>query len=217
MNRNLHPLSGPIASLARGISGVEVRWVGCHPDARQRIYFANHTSHLDFVVLWSSLPPEIRVRTRPVAAQDYWDQGLKAYLAQSVFHAILVRRRFAAEEHTLAEARLESRRQMDRLAEEMGEDSLILFPEGTRGTGETIGPFRGGLYYLALSRPEVELVPAYLEDLSRVLPKGEVLPVPLLSLLTFGKPLHLEGSETKTGFLERARAAVQALRRRGRG
>jgi 1-acyl-sn-glycerol-3-phosphate acyltransferase len=216
MNAEIHPVASVIASLARGLSGVRVRWAGCRPEARQRIYFANHTSHLDFVVLWSALPREVRARTRPVAAEDYWDKGVRAYLSQKVFHAILLRRRAAVEEHDIAAALMESRRGIDRLAEAMGEtDSLIIFPEGTRGTGETIGPFRSGLYYLAQRRPEIELVPAYLEDLSRVLPKGEVLPVPLLSLLTFGEPLHFEDSETKALFLERARAAVLALRQRG--
>lgn len=216
MNADVHPMASVIASLARGVSGVRVRWAGCRPEARQRIYFANHTSHLDFVVLWSALPREVRARTRPVAAEDYWDKGIKAYLSQRVFHAVLVRRRTAAEESDMVDAIVESRRRIDRLVEAMGEtDSLIIFPEGTRGTGEMIGPFRSGLYYLAQRRPEVELVPAYLEDLSRVLPKGEVLPVPLLSLVTFGEPMHFDDSETKALFQERARGAVQGLSRRG--
>jgi len=48
-----------------------------------------------------------------------------------------------------------------------------------------------------LRRPDVELVPAYLENMNRILPKGEVLPVPMLSLLTFGKPLQVEPGEEK--------------------
>jgi len=215
MNANVHILASLIASLAQGICGVHVRWAGCRPEARQRIYFANHCSHLDFVVVWSALPREVRTVTRPVAAEDYWGTGIRGYLAQRVFHAILVRRRSPAERRNAAEALAESRNMTERLAEAMGTtNSLIIFPEGTRGTGESIGPFRSGLYYLAERRPEVELVPAYLENLSRILPKGEVLPVPLLSLVTFGEPLRLENAESKTSFLERARAAVQTL---GRG
>lgn len=215
MSFELHPLATMIAFLARGISRPLVRWAGCQPAARQRIYFANHTSHLDFVVLWSALPREARGRTRPVAAEDYWDKGIRSYLAKTVFHALLIRRRRPTVGQSPAEALEESRKRINQLAEAMGEtDSLIIFPEGTRGSGETIAPFRSGLYYLAQSKPEVELVPAYLADLSRVLPKGEMLPVPGLSLITFGEPLRWEASETKTLFLERARAAVQALGRR---
>jgi 1-acyl-sn-glycerol-3-phosphate acyltransferase len=216
MSAAIHPLASVIAAVGRSISGVQVLWAGCRPEEKQRIYFANHTSHLDFVVLWSALPSEVRARTRPVAAQDYWERGVKAYLAKSVFRAVLIHRRGSAQAEQKEEARAAARTVIDQLAEAMGEtESLILFPEGTRGTGETIAPFRSGLYYLAKKKPEVELVPAYLENLNRILPKGEVLPVPLISMLTFGMPLHIGESEQKRDFLERARAAVTALSRKG--
>jgi len=216
MSAGMHPLASVIAAVARGISGVQVRWAGCQPEEKQRIYFANHTSHLDFVVLWSALPGEVRARTRPVAATDYWEKGVKAYLAQRVFRAVLVHRGGTAQAGNREEAQAAARTVIDRLAEAMGEmESLILFPEGTRGTGEAIGPFRSGLYYLAKRRPEVELVPACLENLNRILPKGEILPVPLVSLLTFGAPMHIGETEDKRGFLERACAAVSALRSKG--
>jgi 1-acyl-sn-glycerol-3-phosphate acyltransferase len=216
MSAGIHPLASVIAAVARSISGVQVRWAGCQPEEKQRIYFANHTSHLDFVVLWSALPGEVRARTRPVAAKDYWEKGVRAYLAQKVFRAILIHRTGAAEAGNKEGARTAARTVIDELAEAMGDtESLILFPEGTRGTGETIATFRSGLYYLAKRKPEVELVPAYLENLNRILPKGEVLPVPLISMLTFGVPLRVGESEGKSDFLERARAAVNALRRKG--
>jgi 1-acyl-sn-glycerol-3-phosphate acyltransferase len=216
MSQRVHPLAGLLAALARGISGVQVRWAGCQPEARQRIYFANHASHLDFVVLWSALPSQVRARTRPVAAKDYWDHGVKAYLAQRVFRAVLVQRGAAAQAATAEEARAAGRAITEQLAEALGEtDSLILFPEGTRGTGETVAPFRSGLFYLAKRKSDVELVPAYLENLNRILPKGEVLPVPMISMLAFGAPLRVAEAETKDEFLERARDAVWALRRRG--
>jgi 1-acyl-sn-glycerol-3-phosphate acyltransferase len=214
MSNRIHPLASVIAAVARGISGVQVRWQGCRPDVRQRIYFANHTSHLDFVVLWSALPGEVRARARPVAAKDYWESGMRAYLAQNVFRAVLVQR--GARESTPEQARAEAAAMINRLADAMGEtESLIFFPEGTRGSGETMAPFRSGLYYLAKKRPDVELVPVYLENLYRILPKGEVLPVPLVSLLTFGEPMQLGDGEEKRAFLDRASAAVSALRRKG--
>lgn len=216
MTDRVHPLGGLLAALARGISGVQVRWAGCAPEARQRVYFANHTSHLDFVVLWSALPGELRARTRPVAAKDYWEHGVKAYLAQRVFRAVLVQRGAAAQAASAEEAREAGRAAIEQLAEAMGEtDSLILFPEGTRGTGESVAAFRSGLYYLAKRKPEVELVPAYLENLNRILPKGEVLPVPMISMLTFGAPMRVAEGENKDDFLERARTAVCALQRSG--
>lgn len=217
MSERIHPIANLLAAVARGISGVQVQWAGCEPDERQRIYFANHSSHLDFVVLWSALPPEIRARTHPIAAKDYWEETpLRRYLAENVFHAVLLERGSVAKTKNHEESHFFGRHLIDDMASALGKNhSLILFPEGTRGTGEKIGPFRSGLYHLALRRPDVELVPAYLENLNRILPKGEFVPVPMLSLLTFGKPIQVEPDEDKDVFLERAREAVSSLRRIG--
>ncbi len=217
MSNHIHPVASLLAAVGRGISGVQVQWAGCKPDERQRIYFANHSSHLDFVVLWSALPSGIRAKTRPIAAKDYWEQTpLRRYLANNVFHAVFLERATASKAKSPDEPHFVGRHLIDEMADALGtEYSLILFPEGTRGTGEKVGAFRSGLYHLALRRPDVELVPAYLENLNRILPKGEFLPVPMLSLLTFGKPLQVEPEEHKDAFLERAREAVSSLRRIG--
>lgn len=217
MENKIHPIASLLAAVARGISGVQVQWAGCEPDERQRIYFANHSSHLDFVVLWSALPAEIRAKTRPIAAKDYWEATpVRRFLTQNVFRAVYLDRGMPSKAKNSEETHTVGRHVIDELAEALGTvDSLILFPEGTRGTGEKVGPFRSGLYHLAVRRPDVELVPAYLENLNRILPKGEFLPVPMLSLLTFGKPLQVEPNEDRDVFLERAREAVASLRRIG--
>ena len=106
MNEGIHPIASRLAAVARFISGVQVQWAGCEPSVRQRIYFANHTSHLDFVVLWSALPPEIRARTRPIAAKDYWEETpLRRYLAANVFKAVLVERGLTSKAKNLDEGR----------------------------------------------------------------------------------------------------------------
>ncbi len=212
--------AGMIAAAARLISGVQVRWVDSEPDTRQAVYFANHSSHLDFVVLWSSLPPEVRALTRPVAAQDYWNRGPRKALAVNVFRAVLVARSAAKIEGTegAADPNSDPRSNDPRLAiehmlEAMGEnESLILFPEGTRGAGDEVAPFKSGLYYLCQQRPGLRLVPAYLNNLNRILPKGEFLPVPFISKLTFGSAMTLETGESKPVFLARAREAVCRLK-----
>ena len=65
---------------------------------------------------------------------------------------------------------------------------------------------------LSKKRPDLELVPVYIDNLNRVLPRGEFLPVPLLSCITIGPPIWLEAGEPKTDFLNRAREAVLRLK-----
>jgi 1-acyl-sn-glycerol-3-phosphate acyltransferase len=202
-------LANAVAAGARGLTGATVRWLDCGPEPRQRIYFANHTSHLDFVVLWSVLPHALRVQTRPVAAKDYWQSGLRRRLAVNVFHAILIERSTSVS----GEEQIQSaRRSFDLLLEALDHNhSLIIFPEGTRGRGNEVGPFKSGLYHLWLKRPDVQFVPVYLANLNRVLPKGEVLPVPFISRVAFGPPFKPAGNKTKDSFLKEAREALCAL------
>ena len=102
---------------------------------------------------------------------------------------------------------------IEHMLEAMGDnESLILFPEGTRGTGEEVATFKSGLYYLCQQRPGLRLIPAYLHNLNRILPKGEFLPVPFISKLTFGPAMALAAGEDKRAFLARAREAVCRLK-----
>jgi len=203
-------LASAIAACARALAGPSVRWVACAPAPGQRVYFANHTSHLDFVVLWSVLPRTLRTLTRPVAAKDYWNSGLRRAIAVNAFHAVLVERSAKTGEADRAAA---ARDTLEALLEALGtENSLIVFPEGTRGNGLEVAPFKSGIYYLWSKRPDVQFVPVYLANLNRILPKGEFLPVPVISRVAFGAPLQLNADETKESFLGKAHEAVCALR-----
>ncbi len=212
-----HWIAGPLVAAVRLICGAGARWKvdPGTPHGRQCIFFANHTSHLDPIVIWASLPRSWRAVTRPVAARDYWERGaVRRFLALRVFHAVLIDRATTPAPGADAGDRIaRARGVVDATLGEMGSAfSLILFPEGTRGAGEEPARFKSGLYHLAKSRPDLDLVPVYLENLGRILPKGEFLPVPLLATATFGAPLRLAGDEPREAFLERTRAAVIALR-----
>lgn len=197
-------MSAFVAFLVRLLTGLQARWLGDGPGDRQRIYFANHTSNLDAAVLWAALPEVLREKTRPIAARDYWTRGpVRRWLAHKIFRALLIeRKKVTAENNPLR----------DMLAVLDSGDSLIIFPEGGRFPGPEPQKFKGGLFHLAKDRPSVELVPVYLENLNRILPKGEILAVPLLGSITIGKPMSLLPDETKLDFLERARSAVWSLR-----
>ncbi|MCA9237120.1 MAG: 1-acyl-sn-glycerol-3-phosphate acyltransferase [Planctomycetales bacterium] len=189
--------------IARFISGASVRWFESQPDTCQRVYFANHTSHLDAILVWSSLPNDVRRLTRPVAAKDYWVGGAVRRKLAKVFNALLIDR---------TEIKVHQS-PVDLMLREIGRThSLIIFPEGGRGEGDETGEFKSGLYYLAKKRPDLELIPVYINNMNRILPRGEFLPVPLLSSVTFGPPLWLESGEPKNDFLARARDAVLRLK-----
>ena len=187
----------------RLLTGSQARWHGCPPKAEQRIYFANHQSHADLIMIWAALPKELRSRTRPIAAKDYWTRTpFRQWITTAVFNAIYVERERTDDQDPLQPL-------YDAL--ESG-DSIILFPEGTRGYADEPQPFKSGLYNLALKYPDVVLVPAWINNIQRVMPKGEVVPVPVLCSVTFGVPIQLDESEERRAFLDRARQAVIALR-----
>jgi 1-acyl-sn-glycerol-3-phosphate acyltransferase len=248
--------------LIRLLTGAQARWWGCPPKAEQRIYFANHQSHLDLVMIWAALPEELRSITRPIAARDYWaNSPLKRWITTEVFHAIYVERGGAAPvvppappppapaeriepsfddvpppepmaiepwtsqvelplsssapepAPTVTPGSAEALAPLQPLIEALQSgDSIIIFPEGTRGhTGEP-QKFKSGLFTLAQMFPEAVLVPAWIDNVQRVMPKGEVVPVPILCSVTFGAPIRLKEGEERRAFLDRARAAVVALR-----
>ena len=278
-----------LLGVVRLLTGAQARWYGCPPKAEQRIYFANHQSHADLVMIWAALPEELRSITRPIAARDYWaNTPFKRWITTEVFNAVYVERGGApvvpAAPATISDTKpaVPTLIQTERIEPSMDPiepfmiqvpppapaafavkavqlpliaspptepdlsapttaeatasdaistptpeaadplapliealtsgDSIIIFPEGTRGHLGEPQKFKSGLYTLATLFPDVVLVPAWIDNIQRVMPKGEVVPVPLLCSVTFGAPLRVEPGEERRPFLDRARAAVIALR-----
>lgn len=196
-----------LAYALRTLSGVRCLWRRPPPE-RQTIYYANHTSHLDALLIWACLPDAVRSRTRPVAAGDYWRRkGLREYFAAEVFNAVFVERTGGFNRSGAERALTPLHDALDR------GDSLILFPEGTRNRSDAkLLPFKSGLYRIARAYPQIALVPVWLENLNRMLPKGAWLPLPLLCSLIMGEALPPTGSdEPRRAFLQRAEAALLAL------
>lgn len=196
---------GAIRLFARLITAVQAEWQGIPPVSGQRIYFANHASHGDFILIWSVLAAASRRQTRPVAGADYWGAGgLRGFIGRDVFHAVLIDRN---REDQTADPITSMTDALDQ------GDSLILFPEGTRNLTEQIMlPFKSGLFNLAARRPDIDLVPVWIDNLNRVMPKGEFVPVPLMCKVIFGAPLRVQDGETRDDFLFRSQSALLDLR-----
>lgn len=199
--------------LIRLVTGAQARWFGIEPIEQtgtlpQRIYFANHQSHLDAPVIWSSLPKELRSKTRPIAAKDYWNAGrVRRYISQKIMNAVLIERiKVTRTTNPLID-----------LEAALNEGaSLIFFPEGSRSLDDEgeMNEFKPGLFHLAKKFPHIQLVPVYLENLNRILPKGDFLIVPLIASVSFGAAIYLQAGEEKSQFLSRAKSALIALQNR---
>lgn len=212
---NTKYISQPIAQLisfiirlsTRLLTGARSLWDGCKPEPIQRIYYANHNSHIDFILLWSSLPKNLRVQTRPVAASDYWlKTGFKRFLIQDTFNGITIKR-----------SNNEGTDPLSTIKKALTEgNSIIFFPEGTRNLSddEELLHFKSGLFFLTQQFPHVEIVPVWITNLKRVMPKGAFLPLPLLSTVIFGKPLEIDPIWEKSEFLTYAREQLLELKQK---
>lgn len=196
-----------IANFAKLLTGTQGVWVGSLPSKTQRIYFANHTSNLDTIVIWSALPSNLRPLTRPVAAKDYWDKkGIRRHIATKELNVVFVERN--------KETRTEDPLNPLRKALEEGY-SLIIFPEGKRNPDVVPGEFKSGIYRLHQEYPDVEMIPVYLENVAKTFPRGAFFPLPINCKARFGKPLkfieneYMEDEKERTNhFLNYARKEI---------
>lgn len=200
-----HLVGVAFAGVIHLLTAPRIIWIGSPPGARPRVYFANHTSNADTVLIWAALPPTTRRQTRPVAAADYWMQNrLRLFFGTAVFNTVLIQRDPEQRGNDDPVA------QMSAAIDEGS--SLIIFPEGRRNDTEAhLLPFKSGLYHMARARPDVDLIPVWIDNLNGVMPRGEVIPVPLICQVFFGPALHIAPDEDKEVFLNRARAELEAL------
>ncbi|MGA9769551.1 MAG: lysophospholipid acyltransferase family protein [Blastocatellia bacterium] len=166
--------------------GLRVRGREHLPRSGRFILIANHSSHLDTASLLSLFKITELRRVRPVAAADYFERNIFiSILTKTVFNILPIARKDIKSENNPLRCM--------QAALEAGQ-SLIIFPEGTRGTGSDLGPFRSGVAHLIEKMPAVPVVPAYLVNMGRSLPKGEFIPVPFFCEARIGPPLIISGN-----------------------
>jgi 1-acyl-sn-glycerol-3-phosphate acyltransferase len=191
-----------LLALVRFIAGAYPVTHASSTGSPQRIYFSNHTSHIDTLAVLAALPRHIRNEVRPVAARDYWNSSrLKRYVALRLLNAVLIDRHREGNEDPLVPVRA---------ALAQGQ-SILIFPEGTRSAGLLPQPFKSGLFHLADEFPDAALAPVYLENLQRIMPKGAIVPIPLICKVHFGAVETIAANEDKASFLARMHAAVTRL------
>ncbi len=185
------------------VLGVNIRHRERFPGTGPAVVLANHNSHLDTVALMAMFPLRDLHRIRPVAAEDYFDQGGPfAWFARNIIHILPINRQ-GGQENPLAAAE----EALDR-----GE-ILILFPEGTRGEPERLAAFKKGAAHLAKARPETPVTPVYLHGFGKALPKGTVLFVPFNCDVFVGEAFRSDG--TIDGFMATLDARMTALADQG--
>ena len=182
--------------------GLRVRGREHLPHTGPCIIIANHSSHLDTVSLLSLFPARQLPKLRPVAAADYFQRNkFVSLLSRTCFNILPIARKGLTPDTNplpLMEAALRAGQ------------SLIIFPEGTRGTGEDIARFHSGVTHLIEKCPDVPVLPAYLVNMGRSLPKGEWIPVPFFCEVRIGAPRLFTGTRREiTTALE---TAVRELR-----
>jgi 1-acyl-sn-glycerol-3-phosphate acyltransferase len=185
--------------------GLRVRGRDHLPQSGQFVLIANHSSHLDTASLLSLFSLTQLRRIQPVAAADYFERNrFISTLTKTIFNILpIARKNITPENNPL--------RQMQ--AALAAGQSLIIFPEGTRGSGDSIGPFRSGVAHLIEKVPDVVIVPACLVNMGRSLPKGEFIPVPIFCEVRLGEPRTLSGSRQEiTRALEAAVRELQDMK-----
>ena len=189
--------------LARLLTGADIVGREHLPTHGPAIVAANHNSHVDTFLLLSLFPAHALRRVRPAAAADYFlANPLIAWISRRVIGIVPVHRELAGSGVDV----LAPMRQ----ALESG-DIVVIFPEGTRGAGgDQLAPLRSGIARLTEAVPAASVTPVWIQGAGRVLPKGELLPVPLTCCVHVGEPLRWDGE--RTAFLDRLRGAIEGLR-----
>ncbi len=175
-------------------------------DCKQYVIVANHNSHFDTMALLAAVPGGHIGGVKAVAAGDYFGKtGIKKWASEFFVDALLIPRsrpRPGTSDPDPIQMMIDA---LD------NGNSLIIFPEGTRGEPGVMQPFKKGIGLILSERPYIPFVPVYMQGIHKLLPKGGTVPVPFDNSVRFGQPVFCKGM-TIEEIVARAEAEVLALR-----
>ena len=192
-----------VRPIARFMTGADVTGREHLPLKGPAIVAANHNSHMDTLLLLSIFPSRAVMRVRPAAAADYFlrDPVIGWFSRNLIGIVPVARGKAGSGEDVLAPAR-------EALA---AGDIIVVFPEGTRGdASDSMAALKSGVARLAEAFPDAPVTPVWIQGAGRVLPKGEVIPVPMNCAVLIGEPVHWQGQ--RGAFMEELRAALLSLK-----
>jgi 1-acyl-sn-glycerol-3-phosphate acyltransferase len=173
------------------------------PSNRQFIMIANHNSHLDALALMNLFPLTRLHQIHPVAAEDYFfSNPILAWFSKNFLNIIPIARSHISRHNN----------PLNKMCDALqAGQSLIIFPEGSRGVPEEIAPFQNGIAHLIQKFPEIPVVPVFLKGMGRSLPKGEFVLVPFFCDVVVGSPLLCTG--TKSNIVMTLESAILQLQK----
>jgi len=186
------------------VLGISVKNSENLPRKGPAILIANHTSHIDTLVLMCLFSTSQLLKVHPVAAADYFfNTKFRAFIFRTLIGAIPVKRERAknSKEDVFAEANQHLK----------NEHILIIYPEGTRSLDGEIREFKTGAAHLAKTNPDVPVIPIFINGPGKVMPKADFLPVPFICDVYIGTPMCL-GTDTKPEFTEKIFQEVLRLK-----
>lgn len=168
------------------------------------IIVANHNSHIDTLLLMSLFSCNQILKIHPVAAEDYFcNTKLKSFLFKTLLGLIPLKRKFGktTKEELFKEINTALR----------AGETIIIYPEGTRGNDNSIQEFKSGVAHIAAMNPDVPVIPFYINGPDRILPKGAFLWVPFIADVYVSEAIYYDGTPTKI-FTSRIKTIVEKLK-----
>lgn len=171
---------------------------------KQFILIANHNSHMDTMAIMSAIPSRYIHKVHPIAARDFFGGSLfKKILMRYLVNATLIQRDRDDPNNDPIDS-------MDKMLKKSR--SLILFPEGSRGIPGVMAKFKKGLGYLIQRNPEINVIPVYLDNVYKTLPRGKNLILPYNCSIKFGDPIKFKSMEMDDILLSSEKAMQKLMK-----